>query len=104
MSLEDIRQEIDVDQYVYAYMVEQKEKELVNQVKSTHYSYLDWKKKQKDLQLAEDIEKPEKNEKSEKHAEKEKEKKDKPTKVIDFPKECTIPINKVDCIISISFV
>ena len=69
-------------------MVEQKEKELVNAVTSAHSSFLDWKKKQKTLQLATDLSssKPDKDK---------KDKKDDKA-VVEFPKECTIPINEVD--------
>lgn len=69
-------------------MVEQKEAELVKEVSAKQHSFLNWKKKQKHLQLASDISPKEKEEK------KEKEKKDK-NPVIEFPKECIIPINHV---------
>ena len=92
MSLHDIKQEISVDQYVYVYMTEQRENELVGFVKSTHSNYLDWKKKQKHLQLATDLENDKVIEKKDKSKKKEKDDIKKP---IEFPSECIIPINIV---------
>ena len=72
-------------------MTEQKEKELINMVNSTHTSFLNWKRKQKHLQLASDLTSKKSSEKKEK---------DHSNKGIEFPEECTIPINNVYLILT----
>lgn len=67
-------------------MTEQKEKELVSLVNSTHTSFLNWKRKQKHLQLASDLTSKKTKEKKEKEPS---------NKRIEFPEECTIPVNHV---------
>ena len=120
LSPEEIHQEISVDKYVLAYQAERHEKELKRFVISSHISFEEWRKKNKNISIASEVlprygeerdgekdgkkkekkgkkEKKEKKERKEEEGEEAKEKeKKKSEKPIPFPPECTIPINAVN--------